>query len=71
MSALNELSRNTSKLSKTLEKTSSGMKINHAGDDASAYAISERMRVQMRALDQDIENTKTGRNLVATAEGGI
>lgn len=71
MSALNETNRNNNKLGKAVKQASSGMKINSAGDDASAYSISERMRVQVRALDQDIENTQTGRNMVATAEGGI
>lgn len=71
MSALNETNRNTRKLSKASEKAASALKLNSACDDASAYAISEKMRVQVRALDQDIENTKTGRNLLAIAEGGI
>lgn len=71
MSALNETNKNTNKLNKAIKKASSGMKLNSAEDDSSAYAISEKMRVQIRALRQDIENTKTGRNLIATAEGGI
>lgn len=71
MSALNEANRNTDKLGKALKQAASGMKVNGAGDDASAYSISERMRVQIRALDQDVQNVKTGRNLIATAEGGI
>ena len=47
------------------------MKVNSAGDGASEYAISEKMRVRLRSLDQDIENVQTGKNLVRTAEGGI
>jgi flagellin len=68
---LGELDRNTNNLSKSLKKVSSGMKINGAGDGASEYSISEKMRVKLRALDQDIQNVQTGRELVATAEGGI
>ena len=47
------------------------MKINSAGDDASGMAISERMRVQVRALDQDDDNTKNGSALLRTAEGAV
>ena len=52
INTLNTLNKNTSALSKSLQKVSSGMKINSAADDASGYAISERMRVQIRSLDQ-------------------
>ncbi|MBQ5673515.1 MAG: flagellin, partial [Lachnospiraceae bacterium] len=71
MSALNETNRSNNKLGKVVKQASSGMRINSAGDDASGYSISEKMRVQLRALSQDIENVQTGHNLVATAEGGI
>ena len=47
------------------------MKINSAGDDASGMAISERMRVQVRSLDQDDKNTKNGAALLRTAEGAV
>jgi flagellin protein len=47
------------------------MKINSAGDDASGMAISERMRVQVRALDQDNDNTMNGSALLRTAEGAV
>ena len=50
--ALHTLNKNASKLAKDLKKVASGRKIGGAGDDASAYAISERMRVQIRGLDQ-------------------
>ena len=68
---LNELNRNSNKLGKVAKKAASGMKINSAGDDASGYSISEKMRVQLRALAQNVENVQTGRNMVAVAEGGI
>ena len=45
LSALNTLNTNTTALSKSLKKVSSGMKINSAADDASGYSISEKMRV--------------------------
>ena len=68
---LNTLNRNSSALSKSLEKVSSGMRINSAGDDASGYAISERMRVQTRALDQDLKNTQNGNSMMKVAEGAV
>lgn len=69
--ALQETDKNTNKLSKDLQKASSGLKINGAGDGASEYAISEGMRSMIRALNQDIANTRTGRDIVKVAEGGI
>ena len=71
VNTLNTLNKNESALSKSLQKVSSGMKINSAGDDASGMAISERMRVQVRALDQDDNNTKNGSALLRTAEGAV
>ena len=69
--ALNQLGRNDSELAKQLQKVSSGMRINGAEDDASGYAISVRLRTLEGAYGQDIQNAKTGANLVAVAEGGI
>ena len=71
MLALRENNRNTNSLSKTLKKVSSGMRLNSAGDSAADYAISEKMRVMIRALNQDEENVKKGITLINTAEGGI
>ncbi len=68
---LNNLNKNTTQLAKDLQKVSSGMRINSASDGASEYAIGKRMDVMIRSLGQDIDNTKTGRELVKTAEGGI
>ncbi len=68
---LGELKKNTNALGKQLKKVSSGMKINSASDDASMYAISERMRVQIRSLDQDWRNTQTGTNLLDVADGAV
>ena len=71
VNTLNILNKNQSALSKSLQKVSSGMKINNAGDDASGYAISERMRVQIRSLDQDNQNTQNGNSMMKTAEGAV
>ena len=71
VNTLNILNRNQSALAKSLQKVSSGMKINDAGDDASGYAISERMRVQIRSLDQDKQNTQNGNSMMKTAEGAV
>ena len=71
VNTLNILNKNQSALAKSLQKVSSGMKINSAGDDASGYAISERMRVQIRSLDQDNQNTQNGNSMMKTAEGAV
>ena len=71
VSTLNTLNKNSSALSKSLAKVSSGMKINGAADDASGYAISERMRVQIRGLDQANSNTQNGSSMMKVAEGAV
>ena len=71
ISTLNTLNKNSSALSKSLQKVSSGMKINSAADDASGYAISERMRVQIRGLDQSNQNTQNGTSMMKVAEGAV
>lgn len=54
MLALGQMKKNDSDLSKQLKKVASGMRINSAGDDASGYSISERMRTMIRALGQEL-----------------
>lgn len=54
---------------KSMEKLSSGMRINRAGDDASGLAVSEKMRTQIQGLRQAERNTEDGMSLVQTAEG--
>ena len=71
LSTLNTLNKNTKALSKSLRKVSSGMKINSAADDASGYAISERMRVQIRSLDQANSNAQNGGSMMKVAEGAV
>jgi len=71
VSTLNTLNKNSAALSSSLKKVSSGMKINSAADDASGYAISERMRVQIRGLDQANQNTQNGTSMMKVAEGAV
>ena len=54
---------------KSLEKLSSGMRINRAGDDASGLAVSEKMRTQIKGLRQAERNTEDGMSLIQTTEG--
>jgi len=62
---------NASNAGKSMEKLSSGMKINKAGDDAAGLAISEKMRGQIRGLDQGSANAQDGISMIQTAEGGL
>jgi flagellin-like hook-associated protein FlgL len=71
ISTLNTLNKNQGALAKSLAQVSSGMKINSAKDDASGYAISERMRVMIRSLDQSNENTQNASNLMKVAEDAV
>lgn len=57
--------------SKSMEKLSSGLRINRAGDDAAGLAISEKMRGQIRGLDQATRNAQDGISLIQTAEGAL
>ncbi|MBR1398045.1 MAG: hypothetical protein IJ563_11025 [Selenomonadaceae bacterium] len=68
---LNQLNRNNTQLGKALEKVSSGQKINSAGDEASAYSISEKMREQIRTLGQNRQNVQNGSSMLKTAYGGV
>jgi len=56
-------------LTKNIEKLSSGMKINRAGDDASGLAVSEKLRAQIRGLNQASRNIANGISLIQTTEG--
>ena len=71
MNAYRNYTGNASKLSKNLEKLSSGYKINRAGDDAAGLAISEKMRSQITGLNAAQKNVKDGISLVKTAEGAL
>ncbi|WP_339288358.1 flagellin [Paenibacillus sp. FSL E2-0201] len=66
-----QLGANTAATSKNIEKLSSGLRINRAGDDAAGLAISEKMRGQIRGLDQASRNSQDGISLIQTAEGAL
>lgn len=67
----NALRVNNQNASKNLEKLSSGYAINRAGDNAAGLAISEKMRGQIRGLDQAATNAQDGISLIQTAEGAL
>lgn len=62
---------NAGNASKSMEKLSSGLRINKAGDDAAGLAISEKMRGQIRGLDQASSNSQDAISLLQTAEGAL
>ena len=66
-----QLSNNNNSVSKSLEKLSSGYRINRAGDDAAGLAISEKMRAQITGLETAQKNANDGISLVQTAEGAL
>lgn len=57
--------------SKSAEKLSSGLRINRAGDDAAGLSISEKLRAQVRGLNQAVRNAQDGISLIQTAEGAL
>ncbi|MFC9778625.1 flagellin N-terminal helical domain-containing protein [Paenibacillus chitinolyticus] len=69
--AQRQLSSNNTAQSKSLEKLSSGFRINRAADDAAGLAISEKMRNQIRGLEQASKNALDGISLIQTAEGAL
>ncbi|BCG61341.1 flagellin N-terminal helical domain-containing protein [Paenibacillus sp. URB8-2] len=66
-----QLNTNTVNQSKNIEKLSSGLRINRAGDDAAGLAISEKMRGQIRGLDQASRNGQDAISMIQTAEGAL
>ena len=71
LNAQNKLSNNQAKVEKSIQKLSSGLRINSAADDAAGLAISEKMRAQIRGLDQAQDNAQDGISLIQTAEGAL
>ena len=74
MAAMNthrQLGSNNAAAANNIEKLSSGLKINKAGDDAAGLAISEKMRGQIRGLDMAAKNSQDGISLIQTAEGSL
>lgn len=67
----NQLTNNSNNIQKSLEKLSSGLRINRAGDDAAGLAISEKMRGQIRGLEMAQKNAQDGISLIQTAEGAL
>jgi len=74
ISAINtyrQLTLNNTGMAKSMEKLSSGLRINRAGDDAAGLSISEKMRGQIRGLNQASTNAQDAISLIQTAEGGL
>lgn len=74
ISAMNthrQLSYNNDASAKSMEKLSSGYRINRAADDAAGLAISEKMRNQIRGLNQAQSNSQDAISLIQTAEGAL
>lgn len=71
MNAHRQMGVNTANQGKAIEKLSSGQKINRAGDDAAGLAISEKMRGQIRGLEQGSRNAQDGISMIQTAEGAV
>lgn len=66
-----QLNRNIRKKTKSTEKLSSGFRINRAADDAAGLSISEKMRNQIRNLNQALDNIEDGFSFVHTADGAL
>lgn len=71
MNAHRVMGSNNTNTAKSLEKLSSGFRINRAGDDAAGLAISEKMRAQIKGLEVAQKNANDGISLVQTAEGAL
>ncbi|HID0769824.1 TPA: flagellin, partial [Clostridium botulinum] len=71
MNAHRQMAINTGNNGKAIEKLSSGLRINRAGDDAAGLAISEKMRGQIRGLNQASRNSQDAISLIQTAEGAL
>lgn len=69
--AYNSVSSTNASLQKSIEKLSTGLRINSAADDAAGLAISEKMRAQVRGLDQAVRNSQDGISMIQTAEGAL
>ncbi len=71
LNSYNQLSQTNNNLSKSLERLSSGSRINRASDDAAGLAISEKMKSQMSGLAQAQRNAQDGISMIQTAEGAL
>ena len=71
LAATNGMAKTELKMNKSIEKLSSGQRINRAGDDAAGLAISQKMRAQLSSLEVAKRNVQDGISLVQTAEGAM
>ena len=71
MNAYRNLASVNERVDKNMEKLSSGLRINRAGDDAAGLAISEKMRGQIKGLNMATKNSQDGISLIQTAEGAL
>ncbi|OIQ09838.1 A-type flagellin [Moorella thermoacetica] len=71
LNAYRNLTVTNNSLTKSMEKLSSGLRINRAADDAAGLAISEKMRGQIRGLNQAVRNAQDAISLIQTAEGAL
>lgn len=71
MQATNNMAKNSALAGNSMEKLSTGLAINKAGDNAAGLAISEKMRAQIRGMEQSDKNVQDGISLVQTAEGAL
>jgi len=71
LNAQRNLSSTQLQLSKSMERLSSGLRINRAGDDAAGLAISQNMQANIRSMNQAVRNANDGISLVQTAEGAL
>jgi len=71
LSAQRNLASSNQQLNKTLERLSSGLRINRAADDAAGLAVSEKLRTQIKGFTQATANAQDAINLIATAESGL
>ena len=69
--AQNNLTKANNSLAKSIERLSSGLRINHASDDASGLAISEKLRGQIRGMAKASMNAQDAVSFLQTAEGGM
>ena len=71
LSAQNVLTITNNNLQRSMERLSSGFRINRAADDAAGLAISEKMQAQIGGLNQAVRNANDGASMIQTAEGAL
>ena len=71
LSAQNNITSTSNSLQRSMERLSSGFRINHAADDAAGLAISEKMQAQIGGLNQAVRNANDGASMIQTAEGAL